>query len=145
MESGTGTRQNHPVVFFDGDCGLCHAFVRWVIQRDVREVFWFAPLEGETARQLRATEPTWPEDLDSIIIWTPTAPGGSRAAWYSDGVFMVLAHLPRPWPWIGVFGYVPRVIRDAVYRTVARLRYRLFGRKDLCEISPGGAVHRMLP
>lgn len=116
-----------------------------MIQRDVEEVFWFAPLDGETARRLRATEPTWPEDLDSIIIWTPSHPVGARAAWYSDGVFMVLAKLPNPWPWLGVFRVVPRPIRDGVYRGIARLRYRLFGRKDLCTLSAHGAVTRLLP
>ena len=145
MKSDAELRQDAPIVFFDGDCGLCHSFVRWVVQRDVDEVFWFAPLEGETAKRLHTSEVTWPQDLDSIIIWTPTRPADARAAWYSDGVFMVLAHLPRPWRWLGVFRYVPRGLRDVVYRMVARARYRLFGRRDLCDLSSQGAARRLLP
>lgn len=133
-----------PIVFFDGDCGLCHAFVRWVARRDVHGVFWFAPLDGETAQRLRAQGPTWPETLDSVVIWTPTLAAGARAAWYTDGVFMVLARLPWPWPWVALARFVPRFIRDAVYRMVAKLRYRLFGRRDACDLSSQAAAGRLL-
>jgi predicted DCC family thiol-disulfide oxidoreductase YuxK len=33
---------------------------------------------------------------------------------------------------MGVFRVVPRPIRDAVYRVIARNRYRLFGKRETC-------------
>src|SRR5688572_5247615 len=37
------------IIFFDGYCGLCNGFVDFVIARDSKAVFRFAPLQGETA------------------------------------------------------------------------------------------------
>ena len=39
----------HPIVFYDGDCGLCDRFVRWMLRRDRGHHYRFAPLQGETA------------------------------------------------------------------------------------------------
>jgi predicted DCC family thiol-disulfide oxidoreductase YuxK len=40
------------------------------------------------------------------------------------------------WPWktLGALLLVPRPVRDAVYALVARNRYRLMGRRDVCRI-----------
>ncbi|PKN39805.1 MAG: hypothetical protein CVU63_14125, partial [Deltaproteobacteria bacterium HGW-Deltaproteobacteria-20] len=35
-----------PIVLFDGECGLCHASVRFVVERDDRALFRFAPLDS---------------------------------------------------------------------------------------------------
>jgi hypothetical protein len=44
----------HDIVFFDGECGLCHAFVKFVVRHDPAAQFLFAPLRGETFRQCTA-------------------------------------------------------------------------------------------
>src|SRR4029453_979242 len=52
---GARARDNaadHPVVFFDGACGMCNRLVRWVMARDLATSLRFAPLQGETARSL---------------------------------------------------------------------------------------------
>lgn len=41
---------HHPVIFFDGVCGLCNGFVDFALARDRRGVFRFATLQGETAK-----------------------------------------------------------------------------------------------
>src|SRR2546430_17318441 len=42
----------HPIIFFDGVCAMCNRFVDLVLRADRRDVFRFAPLQGETAREL---------------------------------------------------------------------------------------------
>src|SRR2546422_10820202 len=42
----------HPIIFFDGVCAMCNRFVDLILRADRREVFRFAPLQGETARAL---------------------------------------------------------------------------------------------
>ena len=141
---GVEQEMGHPIVFFDGACGLCHAFVRWVVRRDVQGIFRFAPLDGPTASRLRAQQPTWPDDLDSVVLWDPQAQKGSRALWYSDAVFRVWSHLPRPWPWFAMLRWLPKGLRDQVYRFVAAVRVRLFGRAALCELENGDVLQRLL-
>ena len=39
------------MIFFDGVCGLCNAWIDFVVARDKTRVFRFGPLQGDTARE----------------------------------------------------------------------------------------------
>ena len=57
--------ENHPrVVLFDGVCGLCNAWVDFILKRDPSGLFKFAPLQGEYASQVAPEQST---DLKSIV------------------------------------------------------------------------------
>jgi predicted DCC family thiol-disulfide oxidoreductase YuxK len=50
----------------------------------------------------------------------------------SDAAIHVIAALGIPWRIINVTRIVPRRWRDALYRLLARNRYRWFGRRSAC-------------
>lgn len=50
----------------------------------------------------------------------------------SDAVLAIYEGLGWPWRAAALLRVVPRVLRDPMYRLVARNRYRLFGRRDTC-------------
>jgi predicted DCC family thiol-disulfide oxidoreductase YuxK len=110
------------VVFYDGHCGLCHGFVRFLLAEDHARGFVFAPLQGETfaASVPAATRAGLP---DSIILRRAGGALFSRSA----AVLHVLDRLGGAWrvlAWIARL--VPRVVRDAVYDGIAAVRHRLF-------------------
>jgi predicted DCC family thiol-disulfide oxidoreductase YuxK len=121
-------------LFYDGHCALCHGAVKFVMKRDrAGTAFRFAPLQGETFQALvpvaeRSGLP------DSIVILA--ADGSLRAR--SDAVVRILERLGGGWKVVGsLLAAVPRGLRDAVYDLMARIRYRVFGkREDLCPIVP---------
>lgn len=109
-------------LLYDGSCGLCHRSVRLVLAEDrIGTAFRFEPL---------------PEDGEKASVIVQTEDG--RTVVRSDAVIHILQRLGGLWRVIGVaFGLVPRVVRDAMYDGVARIRYRIFGRtKDACPIVP---------
>ena len=73
----------HPIVFFDGVCGLCNGFVDFILAWDPGGRFRFAALQGETFRgvdlgEARAGQPT------SIVLWD-----NHRAYIKSDAVLRI--------------------------------------------------------
>jgi predicted DCC family thiol-disulfide oxidoreductase YuxK len=57
----------------------------------------------------------------------------------SAAVLGVMAHLGGVWRVLAfVLGIVPRFVRDAVYRFVAKRRLRWFGKRETCEWRPAG-------
>uniref|UniRef100_UPI00333EC032 thiol-disulfide oxidoreductase DCC family protein n=1 Tax=Castellaniella defragrans TaxID=75697 RepID=UPI00333EC032 len=54
----------------------------------------------------------------------------------SVAVIAILRRLPRPWRWLTMLRVVPRPLRDAAYRMVARNRYRLLERREACMVPP---------
>ncbi len=110
------------ILFFDGDCGLCHGAVRFVLDRAPRgEGIRFAPLGGETFRReipegVRAGLP------DSLVVRA----SDGRVLVRSAGVVRVLHRLGGPWSVLGsILWLVPKPARDLGYIAVAKVRRRL--------------------
>jgi len=120
------------IILFDGLCNLCSGVVRFVIKRDPRAHFRFASLQSDVARQLCARAghplPTTP-DPDTIIVIA-----NGRVLERSDAAIAIARGLNAPWTLLGVARIIPRPIRDALYRLVARNRYRWFGKRDTCMV-----------
>lgn len=128
-----------PVVFFDGVCGLCNASVDFILARDRRGKFLFAPLQGETAKQRLPEEFT--ADLDSIVLQA-----NGKNYRHSSAVARVLLKLGGVWSVLGALLWlIPWPLRHAGYKIVAANRYRWFGRKDSCRMPTPEERARFLP
>ncbi|QDT57159.1 hypothetical protein Pan44_52260 [Caulifigura coniformis] len=146
MSTATADRMNeatkrvdHPILFFDGLCGLCNSSVDFVMKRDTRDVFRYAPLQGETAAEHLSAKDR--EDLDSVVLQTPD--GLYR---HTSAVVRILWKLPGVWPFLGTLLWlIPRPIRNVGYRLVAKNRYRFFGKKETCRLPTPEEIGRLLP
>jgi predicted DCC family thiol-disulfide oxidoreductase YuxK len=52
----------------------------------------------------------------------------------STAALRIARGLSGAWPVTSAFLVVPRMLRDAFYRLIARNRYRWFGRRDACMV-----------
>lgn len=118
------------IVFYDGVCGLCNHFVRFILRRDRAGHFRFAPLQGALAVRELPPRGGQPEALDTIYVLA----ADGRLLRKSQAVLFVVAALGGVWRLAGVFGFVPRTIADVFYDLVARVRTRVFGRLDSCPV-----------
>jgi len=122
------------MLFYDGHCGLCHRAVTFVLEHD-RDgtLFRFAPLQGETFQ--RVVSPEERRMLpDSVVVLT--ADNGLLVR--SDAFLHISRKLGGAWKVLGTaLSIVPRGLRDFVYDFVARVRFKVFGRReDLCPVMP---------
>ena len=112
------------VIFFDGECGLCHRAVRFVLRHDRKGHFRFAPLQGETflSQVPEGVRSRLPETL--VVL-----SGDGRFLLRSEGALHVLENLGGVWRALGrVLAWLPRRYRDSLYDAVATRRARLFSR-----------------
>jgi predicted DCC family thiol-disulfide oxidoreductase YuxK len=116
-----------PVVLYDGECGLCHRSVKFLIQRD-RNQLWYAPLQGETAAALRARHPEIPATLESVVLVDR-----DRVYVRSKAFLYGAKYLTRPWRWAYHLRWLPALMLDVIYRLIARIRYRVWGKFDSCQ------------
>jgi predicted DCC family thiol-disulfide oxidoreductase YuxK len=133
-----------PVAFFDGECSICDTTVRFLLRRDRTRQLRFASLQGQTAEALRAERPDFPRDLATMVLAEPGADGGLRLRTNSDGIARAL-ELTGSTGLARALRLVPRIVRDGVYRVFARNRYRLFGRKDVCDLPAPVEREALLP
>jgi predicted DCC family thiol-disulfide oxidoreductase YuxK len=119
------------LVLYDGVCALCNGLVRFLLPRDRDDRFRFAALQSPLAQSLLARHGRDPQGLDTVYV-VVTGAAGERLLSRSDAVLHLLRGIGGVWRLAAVVRLVPRVIRDAGYRLVARSRYRLFGRYETC-------------
>ena len=128
------------IVLYDGVCGLCHRLVRWLLERDRARSLHYAPLQGETAERLRALHPEIPADLDGVAYVED-----ARVYLRSKAFLHVARHLGAPWCWAYHFRWLPAGLLDVAYNLIARIRYRVFGRYDTCQIPTTEEGRLLLP
>ncbi len=133
------------IILFDGPCTLCAGVVRFIAKRDSLAFFRFASLQSSAAQlacqqlgielpsQLAAPTP------DSIVVLHD-----GRALTHTDAVLAIVSRLPFPWRVCSVLRIVPRGLRDALYRSIARNRYRWFGKSDRCLVPSPELMSRFL-
>jgi predicted DCC family thiol-disulfide oxidoreductase YuxK len=120
---------DHPVILFDGVCNYCNAIVNWVLRLDRKGVFRFATLQSEHGQALLREHGLPPDNLDSVVLVE-----NGKAYTKSDATLRIAHHLPWWLQEARLLWIVPRPFRDAIYDTIARNRYRWFGKKESCMI-----------
>jgi predicted DCC family thiol-disulfide oxidoreductase YuxK len=117
-----------PLYIFDGVCVLCSGFVRFWLERDRDGAMRFASAQSSTGRRVLEALGLPDDFYDRSIVLIE-----DDHAWFgSTAVLRALGHMPAPWRWMQFLLLVPRVMRDPLYRLVARNRYRWFGRRVTC-------------
>jgi predicted DCC family thiol-disulfide oxidoreductase YuxK len=127
-----------PILFFDGTCGLCARAVVWCMRHDRRGRLRYAPLQGATYAALSHAHA--PRDLDTVVL---ADADGVHVR--SDAVLRVLGIVGGAWAVLGALGRaVPRPLREAAYRAIARRRLGWFGTADACAVARAADRARLL-
>ncbi len=129
--SGDGDAGRH-LLLYDGVCGLCDRFVRFVLARDRRRRFRFAALQSPVGRNLVAGLGRDPERLETVHVSVDYRSGTGPVLSRSAAALFVLGELGWPWRLATVLRRAPAAPLDWLYDRVAAHRYRLFGRQAVC-------------
>ena len=133
--------RNHegPIILFDAECVLCSANAMFILRHDKMGHFRLASMQGQAGSELCRRNEMAPNDPISILVVD-----GPEVRRDSDAVLFIYEKLGLPWRLVTIFRLVPPILRDPVYRWVARNRYRLFGKRSTCWVAPPEYGSRML-
>jgi len=130
-------------LLFDGVCNFCNGAVRFIAANDPAGRFAFLPLQSPRARALLGRD-------DRVFARAAGAPetvvllDGGRRYERSDAALHVALYLRFPWPLAFAAVLIPRAWRDAAYDLIARNRYLIFGKQDVCPLPPPALRERFL-
>jgi predicted DCC family thiol-disulfide oxidoreductase YuxK len=126
-----------PIIFFDGICNLCNGAINFIIDRDKKGLFKFAPLQSSIAEKYIPN--TLIEKTDSIILWE-----SGQVYSKSTAALKVAKKLDGFWKGFYVLIIFPRFIRDFVYNIIAKNRYKWFGKRETCRMPTEDIKNRFL-
>ncbi len=111
------------LILFDGECPFCHRAVRHVIDIDMHKRFIFAPLGGETAREV-LTGPQAPLRKANSLILVEDYRSTERCFWSEAKAALRIYWLVGGWGIIGVLSFLPSCIGNPIYRWFAAHRHQ---------------------
>lgn len=115
-----------PVILFDGVCNLCSGSVQFILKRDKEKKFLFASLQSNYGQELLKQFDLPTDTFNSFILFE-----NGKIFTRSTATLKMFSQL-RNWGWVKIFWIVPKFLRDAVYKLIAKNRYKWFGKKEEC-------------
>jgi predicted DCC family thiol-disulfide oxidoreductase YuxK len=128
-----------PIVLFDGECSLCSSSVRFILRHNNKSNLHFASQQSIDGMKLLMLAGKSFQHSDTLLLIQDNKLYG-----YSTAALKTAIHLGFPWRMFAILRIVPVLIRDSVYKYIARNRYTWFGRKSLCIHDAKGFQERFL-
>jgi predicted DCC family thiol-disulfide oxidoreductase YuxK len=128
-----------PVAVIDGGCALCSWAARTIHRLDRTGRVRIAPVQSPLGAALLRH---YGFDASDPASWLFLDEGQARAD--AEAILQAGRHLGGPGRLVQALRLLPRPLRDRLYRWIARHRYRLFGRADLCALPDPSFRRRLL-
>lgn len=133
-----GNNQTY-ILLFDGVCNLCNSIVQFTMKRDPKAKFKFASLQSESGQSLLRQFGLPTDDFDSFVFIN-----GDKYYLKSSAGLHVLKELGGIWKVFYIFIILPRPFRDFVYNLIAKTRYKIFGKRDICMVPTSDIKQRFI-
>jgi predicted DCC family thiol-disulfide oxidoreductase YuxK len=122
----------NPIVLYDGVCGLCNGLNQFLLKRDRDDRLRFASLQSDFAASLLKRHGLNTVDLDTVYVVVDYDQATEGLLARSDAILHVVEQLGGIWRICRLGKAIPKALRDAIYKVVARNRYRVFGKHETC-------------
>ena len=113
------------IILFDGVCNLCNFSINFIIKHDPKVHFYFVSIQSSLGKKLLKKYQL--EEIDSLILLQ-----NKRAYIYSDAVLHIAKGLQSWYGFLYYFNFIPKRLRDWTYRRIAKSRYQIFGKREVC-------------
>jgi predicted DCC family thiol-disulfide oxidoreductase YuxK len=111
----------------------------FIIRIDRRAKIRFAVLQSESGKSLLEAHNLSEKDINSVVYIT------NRAIFLkSSAVLHLIKDIGKGWNLFFGLIIIPRFIRDFFYDLIARNRYHIFGKKEVCMRPSPDLVNRFL-
>ncbi len=128
----------YPILIYDGNCGLCHFAVQFILKHERNELIRFTPFQSEFAKDLLAHFKL-NEEANNTVIFIEEG----KAFIKSKAVVQLSKYLTPFYSLFYFLKYIP--FADFFYDMVAKNRYALFKKaKSSCLIPKSNYQNRFL-
>ncbi len=120
------------VIYYDGECGLCHLAVRLILRVDSKGNFYFSPLSKLDNNLI---------NIDSIILKR-----GNKLFYEGMAIIMIFENIDNNWNYLAkVLRLIPINVLDTAYRWVSRNRAKISVKKvSSCPMVPSYYQERFI-
>ena len=120
------------VIYYDGECGLCHLAVRFILRVDSKSKFYFSPLSNLDNNL---------KNIDGIILKR-----GKKVFYEGQAIILIFENIDNNWNYLAkLLKLIPINVLDTAYRWVSRNRAKISKKKvSSCPIVPSSYQKRFI-
>ena len=118
------------IIIFDGECNLCNGVVGWLLKFAPKDLFSFVAFQSPYGQQLLKENGFPTQQLDTVILID-----NSGLHTHSDGFLRVVSKIPKWQRVAALLAFIPRLVRDFIYKTASKHRVKWFGTSNSCTIT----------
>lgn len=127
------------VIYFDGFCVLCNNFIKWVVANDKDKKIKLSMIDGERYNKLALNNPQI-KNIDSVIYENEDG-----LFYKGEAVRKIIQDLSTSKALELASQVIPLFLLNIYYNLVAKSRYKIFGKYDVCPPLPPEWKDRFLP
>ncbi len=117
------------IIIFDGECNLCNGVVGWLLKFAPKDLFQFVAFQSRYGQELLKIHGFPTERLDTVILID-----SEGVKTHSDGFLRIVSKIPKWKRVAALLAFIPRMIRDFIYKTASKNRVKWFGQSNSCTI-----------
>lgn len=126
-------------VVMDAECALCSRAARRIARLDREDAVRIAPAQGALGQALLRHYGMRPDDPETWLLVEEGHAYGSL-----DAMLRLFPRLSGIYAPLRVLSALPFGLQDWIYARIARNRYRIFGRADLCALPDASVQSRLV-
>lgn len=124
-----GNKTQKDIIIFDGECNLCNGVVSQLLKFAPEDAFQFVAFQSTYGQKLLEQYGFPTGQLDTVILIDE-----SGVKTHSDGFLRIVSKIPK-WKYVAaLLAFIPRMIRDYIYKTASKNRVKWFGQSKSCAI-----------
>ena len=123
------------IIVFDGLCVMCNSFLKWVLENDKDDKYLFANIQSDFYTKSMDIN----KSIDSIILIKE-----NNIFYESEAIKYILKDLDKFFLLRLVLNVTPKFISNFFYKIIANNRYKIFGKKDKCELPNKNLLSKFL-
>ncbi|MCZ4279159.1 DCC1-like thiol-disulfide oxidoreductase family protein [Kiloniella laminariae] len=120
---------SRPLVVYDGVCILCSGFIKFVLKHDHAQKFHFTAAQSPLGQALFQHY-----RLDPVNFETNLLVYNGQAYARLDAFTTIMSLLPLPVRLLSLARFIPSPLDRWFYESIAKNRYRIFGRSESCMV-----------
>jgi len=144
VEVDRKTRIGSHIVLYDGVCGLCNNFVKFVVRHDQNQKFLFASLQSDFAYRALSKHSQNPKDLNTVFVIVDYGLESEHLLTRARAAVYVLSQLGVGWRLFALVNLLPDSLLDFAYNLIAKYRYQWFGKYDTCQVPDSESSERFI-
>tara|TARA_Y100000589_G_C26800497_1_gene485527 strand:- start:199 stop:615 length:417 start_codon:yes stop_codon:yes gene_type:complete len=113
------------LIIFDGVCVMCNRLIIYLIKKDKNDLFKFISLQSKEINNYTDIHKNQLKKSITVI-------NNTKIYSKSDAILFIAKNLNLKIAFI--IGVIPKPIRNLLYKIIAHLRYKLFGKTKHCMI-----------